>query len=170
MAHLFFDSAVAAAVFPNQPVQLFLFLLNNDSRFKENRRPVNIKIVAPGFDPSSLELKYLLDPTEDLHFGPPEANALPLIDLMEDDIMKAMSEVLQVADAVWLSLSAKEVGRYSINVFIEDGETGAIIAGKNFRVDVKHDFGSLTKKIVGLGAVLVGAALSAAELILSTIL
>ncbi len=162
---LFFDAALPQVAYPGDPLPLFLFFFNNDPNFIERRRPIRVKIVAPGFEPSQLDLDLTLDPREEVHLG--STHVLPILDLAGDDISKAISEILQVADALWLTLVPQDVGTHAINVFIEDAETGAIIAGKNFRVKIVYDLGSLMRKVMGVAALAAGAALSGAEAFIS---
>ncbi|MHA2493958.1 MAG: hypothetical protein ACXAEI_00610 [Candidatus Hodarchaeales archaeon] len=164
---LFFDVALPAVVNPGEPIPLFLFFLNNDPAYETSRRPIIVKIIAPGFEPNQIELTLTLDPREEIHLG--TLATLPLVDLEDADITKAQSEILQVADALWLTLVANDVGTHAINVFIKDGETGEILGGKNFRVDVTYDFSTLMKRLLGVGAIVLGVLLSGVEIFLSTI-
>ncbi|MBA7566662.1 hypothetical protein ES708_08357 [subsurface metagenome] len=152
---IYMDSSAQEVVFLNAELNIMIFLYNNAPEDKK----YTIKVVAPGFEPSELNLAIKVEGRGS--FLIPE-KTLPLISSEGNDIAGILSTMLENGDSTWLTLEPRQTGEQTIQIFLMTSD-GTIIEGKTRTVKVTKDMKTYLKKLTSIGSLLGGLAVPLAK-------
>ena len=158
---IYMDSSAQEVVFLNAELNIMIFLYNNAPEDKK----YTIKVVAPGFEPSELNLAIKVEGRGS--FLIPE-KTLPLISSEGNDIAGILSTMLENGDSTWLTLEPRQTGEQTIQIFLMTSD-GTIIEGKTRTVKVTKDMKTYLKKLTSIGSLLGGLAVPLAKVLPSMI-
>jgi len=158
---IYMDSSAQEVVFLNAELNIMIFLYNNAPEDKK----YTIKVVAPGFEPSELNLAIKVEGRGS--FLIPE-KTLPLISSEGNDIAGILSTMLENGDSTWLTLEPRQTGEQTIQVFLMSSD-GTIIEGKTRTIKVTKDMKTYLKKLTSIGSLLGGLAVPLAKVLPSMI-
>jgi len=158
---IYMDSSAQEVVFLNAELNIMIFLYNNAPEDKK----YTIKVVAPGFEPSELNLALKVEGRGS--FLIPE-KTIPLISSEGTDIAGVLSTMLENGDSTWLTLEPRATGEQTIQIFLMSSD-GTIIEGKTRTVKVTKDMKTYLKKLTSIGSLLGGLAVPLAKVLPSMI-
>ncbi len=158
---IYMDSSAQEVVFLNAELNIMIFLYNNAPEDKK----YTIKVVAPGFEPSELNLAIKVEGRGS--FLIPE-KTLPLISSEGNDIAGILSTMLENGDSTWLTLEPRQTGEQTIQIFLMSSD-GTIIEGKTRTIKVTKDMKTYLKKLTSIGSLLGGLAVPLAKVLPSMI-
>jgi len=158
---IYMDSSAQEVVFLNAELNIMIFLYNNAPEDKK----YTIKVVAPGFEPSELNLAIKVEGRGS--FLIPE-ETLPLISSEGNDIAGVLSTMLENGDSTWLTLEPRATGEQTIQIFLMSSD-GTIIEGKTRTIKVTKDMKTYLKKLTSIGSLLGGLAVPLAKVLPSMI-
>jgi hypothetical protein len=118
---IYMDSSAQEVVFLNAELNIMIFLYNNAPEDKK----YTIKVVAPGFEPSELNLAIKVEGRG--RFLIPE-KTIPLISSEGIDIVGVLSTMIENGDSTWLTLEPRQTGEQTIQIFLMSSD-GTIIEG-----------------------------------------
>ncbi len=139
---IYFDAAMEPEI-NGKKIDLVVLLFNNTTR----ARQVLVKVMAPECSP--LESSYKLELVSrdfEIH-----QESLPLSSSKEGDVIEFESKILDLGDALWIPLTAKEFGEKRISIFLED-DKGNLIQGITLQTKLKKDTLKGLRKITGGGS------------------
>lgn len=158
---IYMDSSTQEVVFLNAELNIMIFLYNNAPEDKK----YTIKVVAPGFEPSELNLAIKVEGRGS--FLIPE-KPIPLISSEGTDIVGVLSSMLENGDSTWLTLEPRATGEQTIQIFLMSSD-GTIIEGKTRTIKVTKDMKTYLKKLTSIGSLLGGLAVPLAKVLPSMI-
>jgi hypothetical protein len=153
---IYMDSSAQEVVFLNAELNIMIFLYNNAPEDKK----YTIKVVAPGFEPSELNLAIKVEGRGS--FLIPE-KPIPLISSEGTDIVGVLSSMLENGDSTWLTLEPRQTGEQTIQIFLMSSD-GTIIEGKTRTIKVTKDMKTYLKKLTSIGSLLGGLAVPLAKM------
>ena len=153
---IYMDSSTQEVVFLNAELNIMIFLYNNAPEDKK----YTIKVVAPGFEPSELNLAIKVEGRGS--FLIPE-KPIPLISSEGTDIVGVLSSMLENGDSTWLTLEPRQTGEQTIQIFLMSSD-GTIIEGKTRTIKVTKDMKTYLKKLTSIGSLLGGLAVPLAKM------
>ncbi len=154
---IYMDSSAQEVVFLNAELNIMIFLYNNAPEDKK----YTIKVVAPGFEPSELNLAIKVEGRGS--FLIPE-KPLPLISSGGNDIAGVLSTMIENGDSTWLTLEPRTTGEQTIQIFLMSSD-GTIIEGKTRTIKVTKDMKTYLKKLTSIGSLLGGLAVPLAKIL-----
>lgn len=158
---IYMDSSAQEVVFLNAELNIMIFLYNNAPEDKK----YTIKVVAPGFEPSELNLAIKVEGRGS--FLIPE-KPIPLISSDGTDIVGVLSNMIENGDSTWLTLEPRQTGEQTIQIFLMSSD-GTIIEGKTRTIKVTKDMKTYLKKLTSIGSLLGGLAVPLAKVLPSMI-
>ncbi len=154
---IYMDSSAQEVVFLNAELNIMIFLYNNTPEDKK----YSIKVVAPGFEPSELNLAIKVEGRGS--FLIPE-KPIPLISSEGTDIVGVLSNMIENGDSTWLTLEPRQTGEQTIQIFLMSSD-GTIIEGKTRTIKVTKDMKTYLKKLTSIGSLLGGLAVPLAKIL-----
>lgn len=137
------------------PFRIIIFILN----LKEFKKQVQLQVQTSmtSLDPDDASQKILLDPSNIKL--PENIDTLEISASTEQyDVLRIVSAILQVGDAINLQFRPNRFGTHVLNVSIEDEE--GVIAGRSIVVSVQRDLMFYLKTVGAKALGYVGAAIS----------
>jgi len=116
---------------------IFIFLFNNSEDHRTQPRRVKITLESTAFNPRRVEVEIDLDKKGDFKI---ESEKLPLtVPGDAEDLLKILSEVLEIGDGVLIMLQPVRFGVSSIIRCTIEDEEGYMIIGKTLNIQTKQN-------------------------------
>lgn len=152
---IFAEIATPAEALVGSPVDVFVYMINMSPKYREKPRLVRVRVLAHGFEPSSLEFVNELEPLVrgGETFEIPAVRRLPIYTKGTEDVCYVLTRMLDIGDVVWIRLTAVHPGDNVIHVLIEDAETGKVLKAFTCTVRARRNFAAAFRSLFGGGII-----------------